>query len=92
VPDTPHVLVLDDPTSWLHTQHPGVAPGQRPVCHQQETVLLHPPGAGILLRCHLPAGHHSPEHYDALHRTVWLSHGTDPADTPEPGAPDAPWT
>lgn len=37
-----------------------------PVCQEQLTI----PGA--TLRCTLPAGHHSDEHYDPARRELWI--------------------
>lgn len=64
---------------------------RRPTCQEHEPIS--PGSAHPMLRCHLPAGHHSQEHYDATFALIWIptgvtvQAGTDPALLPA----DAPW-
>lgn len=53
-----------------------LAPVRRPLCDQQETIDGSP--AGPVLRCHLPAGHRSEEHYDRTFGLVWRRIGPGP--------------
>jgi hypothetical protein len=70
---TPHPTDAPSPTRCpAHT--PGLIPGRRRGV--EWTVLVD-------LTCGLPAGHHSPEHYDLEHRMPWL-HPHDPAPEPHP--------
>lgn len=43
------------------------------------------------LACHLPARHHSPEHYDRDRRCTWTDAGYRIADDPQPLPNDGPW-
>jgi len=44
-------------------------PVRGPLCDQQESIDGDP--TGPVLRCHLPAGHRSEEHYDRTFGLVW---------------------
>lgn len=54
--------------------------GDRPLCQAQLTV--EPGEPGTVLRCDLPARHHSEEHYDRASGAVWLTPGTEPRTRP----------
>lgn len=45
--------------------------GGRPLCQAQ--LPIEPGEPGTLLRCHLPARHHSAEHYDRTTARVWVA-------------------
>jgi hypothetical protein len=56
-------------------------PGSRPLCDQQLPVDCYP--TRTALRCDLPAGHHSEEHYDRASGLVWLHDRVQPRPHPD---------
>lgn len=62
-----------------------------PLCQQQLPLDGHP--TPTALRCDLPAGHHSQEHYDRASGRVWLLPGDQPTRGPAPDylSNDEPW-
>lgn len=91
-PAVPAPALLDQAEA-LHRQRPQ-GTDQRPICDQQQSVDLDPTGPDVTLTCHLPARHHSVEHYDTTRHLVWTHVTGDPTDTQPPaapGAPDEPW-
>lgn len=87
----PHPPATGVPVLLLLEEAIAAVSGPRPLCQEQLPLDGHP--TPTALRCDLPAGHHSEEHYDRATGRVWLPPDAEPRTRPGPAQLpyDRPW-